>query len=179
MTDACVLALLAFVDGGLCGFRAAAGRDGSIGKRGYYLRAVMRATLWAMVGTAIAALVAWLLVITATEPIRAWITLRTAGHTLVLLYGGFATVTLMTLGFYVAPIGDYRVLTSVLVLGPLTLVRPLVIAGGLAFVSWRSGDLRVTVMAGFAALIVLSWERLLGRRYASMSATPSSLRGES
>jgi hypothetical protein len=53
-----------------------------------------------------------------------------------------------------------------IVLGPLTLVRPLVIPGGLAFAAVRASDARVWVAAGAAAISMLALESMLARAYA-------------
>ena len=73
---------------------------------------------------------------------------------------------LATFAIYFAPIGDFRVLTSVIVFGPLTLARPWIILGGLVAAAALVPDVRVVVVAVVAGTSMLSFEKLLARRYA-------------
>lgn len=163
MTVAIALAILAFVDCTLCGFRMAAGRNGLLEKRVYYARAVCRA---ALAGALVVGLHAALVFALSTGAPEAWSAFVEAGRLLVLVYGIFAATIMLAFGFYFAPIGDFRVLTNVIVFGPLTLARRAVIVGGMVAASWRVADPRVTAVAASATLAMLAFEPLLGRAYA-------------
>jgi hypothetical protein len=159
------LALLALFDALLSGFRAAAGRDGRILKAAYYRAAVTRA---AVAGVAVivanAAFVA-ALVASARDPAIAWLALVEAGGRCVAVFGVFATVTFVALLFWFAPSRELRIVPTLLVLGPLTLVRPLVIAGGLVYASVGAGDWRVWAAAAVAGTSMLAVEAALGNLY--------------
>ena len=66
---------------------------------------------------------------------------------------------------YFAPVGDFRVLTNVIVFGPLSLLRRLVMVGGLVAAVVRVPDVRVAVMALSAGIAMLAFEPLLERAY--------------
>lgn len=162
MSVAIIIASLAALDIMMCGFRAAAGRDGRIDKRGYYRAAYARAAAFAVGVIALCSFVAWLLVETAPDPELAWHRLVHAGTFAAVVFGGFAAVTLAALALWLAPIPEVRVLATVTVLGPLTLVRSLVIGGGLIGASIVSPHPRVWVMAGVGAIAILAAEPVLG-----------------
>jgi hypothetical protein len=158
MSIAIALAVLAFTDCLLCGFRMAAGRNGMLGKRAYYTRAVARAAGWGalLVASHVALVVA----------LGGWDLFLEAGRVLVWVYATFASAIFLAFGFYFAPIGDFRVMTNVIVFGPLTLARRGVIAGAMALAVWRVPDSRVALVAVTATISMLAFEPLLGRRYA-------------
>lgn len=159
------LILLALFDVLLSGTRAAAGRDGRIAKPPYYREAGVRA-LWAgvLVVAGNAALVS-VLVATAPAPDAAWEAMRHAGVRCVEVFGAFATLTLVAILFWFAPVRELRIVPTLVVLGPLTLVRPLVIVGGLLFAVADAPAGRVWVAAVAAGVSMLGIEAVLGWRY--------------
>jgi hypothetical protein len=167
VTAVALLALLVVVDGAFSGFRVAAGCNGRIGKRAYYAAATLRGAGVSTALLAVNVLIAWLLVRSAADPASTWTRFQEAATVLVRVYGAYATLTLGTLVFYVLPIGEYRLLTSVLVLGPMTLIRPLVIVVGLVLAVADGHEPRVAIMAVFAGVTALGCERWLRRRYAN------------
>lgn len=164
MTAAILLAILVLFDAGLAGFRAAAGRDGRIAKGSYFRMAVARSFVGALGLLAINLGVVGALVL--TGPTETWAVMTRAAALCVWIFGAFATVTLAAFAFWFSPIEEYRLLSTVIVLGPLTLIRPLIIVGGLAAACVAVPDVRVIVVASFAALSMLSFEHLIGRAHA-------------
>jgi hypothetical protein len=165
VTIAVLLALLALFDAMLAGFRAAAGRDGRIDKRVYFRRAMLRAGVGGVVVVGANVGLVGILAATAPDPDATWHELVRAGTTCVWIFGAFATATLAALAFWFSPLPEYRLLASIIVLGPLTLVRPVVIAGGLGVAAVTSGDPRVWVAAAVAAVSMLGFEHVLGRAH--------------
>lgn len=166
MIVALLLASLALFDATLAGTRAALGRDGRIDKRSYVLRALARAVAWsaavvAAVATATAATVA-----TAPDPSATWRELVEAGRVCLCVFGAFAAVTLCALVVLLSPLRDHRVLASMVVFGPLTMLRPVVVVVGLGFAASRSPDARVWLVAMLGAGVLLGFERWMGRAYA-------------
>jgi len=166
-----LLGTLAFVDGTLCGFRAAAGRNPRIFMTGYYRRALVRGAVFAVATIAVFLLVALGLVGAGV----AWTELELTAARLVMVYGAFASLVLLALGLYLVGSFDFAVLASVLVLGPFTLLRPWVIAGGAVWAalvapSWLAGALAVVAgatMVGFERLLDVGsppWRGLEGDR---------------
>lgn len=162
-----MLAALAWFDLLLAGFRAAAGRDGAIDKRAYFRGAIARAARFGLVLVGLNGLVAAALVLTSPAPGAVWLELLRAGDTCVWVFGTFATLTLAALAFWISPNSESQLLASIIVLGPLTLARPLVIVGGLAFAATRSAEPRVWIAAAIAGITMLGSERILGRSHAT------------
>jgi hypothetical protein len=161
------LALLVLVDTLLAGFRAAAGRDGRIGKGPYYRAALTRAALAGVLLVAANAVLVAALVASAPDPHAAWQDLLRAGSRCIFVFGVFATITLMAIGFWLAPFAELRLLPTLVVLGPLTLIRPLVVTGGLLYAAIDTSTPRVWIVAIVAWASMLGIEPLLGRAHAS------------
>jgi hypothetical protein len=166
MTTVLALAALALVDTLLAGFRAAAGRDGRIAKAPYYRVAIARSAPAGVALVAVNAALVAVLVATAPDRAAAWDTMLRAGAHCVTVFGAFATLTLIAIAFWLVPHSELRLLPTLLVLGPLTLVRPTVIVAGLLYVAIRVPDARVWAAAVAACVSMLGIEHVLGRRYA-------------
>lgn len=166
MTDAALLAALAIVDCLLAGFRAAAGREGRLAKTRYYRAAVLRGLLAGTLLVGLHVVLALGLLATSPAPGETWRACIGAAELLVVVFGGFATVVLAAFAVYFLPVGEFRVITSVVVFGPLTLMRPLVIVGGLGLAAAASGSGRVALLAASAGVSMLAFEHVLGRSYA-------------
>jgi hypothetical protein len=159
------LVSLALFDAVLSGVRAAAGRDGRIDKPPYYRAALPRALAVGVAVVAANAALAAGLVACAAEPAAVWANLLRAGARAVDVFGVFATVTLLALLFWFAPFRELRIVPTLVVLGPLTLVRPLVIAAGLLHAAIGASDWRVWLVAGCAGASMLGVEAIVGRAY--------------
>jgi hypothetical protein len=157
VTVAIVLSVLAMFDLLLAGFRAVAGREGLTTKGPLFRRGLARAGAWACV--VIAAHVALVVLL------DAWPAMLAAGRDAIWVFGAFATVTALSIAFWFAPKHVLRLLPTILVLGPLTLLRPLVIVGGLTWAAARSPEPRVWLVAASAGISMLAFEHVLGRRY--------------
>jgi hypothetical protein len=138
-----------------------------IAKGDYYRRALAHGAAAALLIVAAHAALAAALVASAADPAGAWQELLRAGRDCVAVFGTFATLTSIAIAFWFAPSRELRLLPTLLVLGPLTLVRPLVIVSGLAFAAIRTPTPRVWAIALAAAASMLALESLLGRQHAS------------
>ena len=167
MTIVAALATLVFFDALLAGFRAAAGRDGRIAKRDYYRRAVARGAAAAVLIVGAHAVFVAVLVASAPDAAGAWRDLLRAGRDCVVIFGVFAVLATVAIAFWFAPSRELRLVPTLLVLGPLTLVRPLVIVSGLTFAAVRNPTTRVLIAALAAAATMLALEHVLGRQHAS------------
>ncbi len=154
-----LLAVLVLVDGAFCGFRAAAGRNPRIFLWPYYARAMRRGLAVAAVVVASFLGAAYALRAGVSEAL--WGDLVVAADGMVAVYGVYATLVVAALALYGFGAFDLSVLATVLVLGPFTLVRPLVILGGAVFASARTGDPIVIAFAIAAGLVMVSFERIL------------------
>lgn len=166
MTTAILLGVLALFDGLLAGFRAAAGRDGRIDKRHYFRFAIGRAALGGVVLLALNVALVAVLVLSGDRSV-VWAELVRAGELCVWIFGSFATLTIAAMVFWFSPIPEYRLLSSIIVLGPLTLLRPFVIAGGLVLACAGTSEPRVWIAAIAAGLTMLSFEHVIGRLHAT------------
>jgi len=139
------------------------GRCSLIRKRSYYARALFRGIAGAQV-VSMLALAALLLTSTFSgrrDALRADLE-STAGHML-LVFLPYAALVLFNLALRLIPSTDIRSATSVLVLGPLTAIRPLVmIAGALSAIS-RSELLETRFLGAFILALMLSLEFFLNR----------------
>jgi hypothetical protein len=153
-----LLALLVLVDGTLCGFRAAAGRNPRLFLRDYYAASMRRAAGLALVIVLGFGGVAMAVRAGGDEGFAA---LLAAADAMVLVYGVYATVVLLALGLYLLGNFDLGVLATVLVLGPFTLVRPLIIVAGAVAAAWASPHWLAVTFSLAGAGTMLAFERLL------------------
>jgi hypothetical protein len=165
MTIPILLAVLAVVDATFAGFRAAAGRDGRIDKRVYFRGALLRGALLGVLLVGVLSVITGLLVATAGDPVTAWAELVAAATTCVWIFGVFATLTLGALAFWFSPIPEYRLLASIIVLGPLTLIRPYVIVAALAVAAIGSSGPRVWIVALLGGVSMIGLEHVAGRAH--------------
>ncbi len=161
--NAFLLWILCVTDAAFAGYRDAAGRDARIFKVELYRRSVRRG-LRAGLGVTLAtgALAAVVVAVAPSPEMRFAELLSTAGSMLPIL-GVYATVVLMALGLWATAEADVRTLASVTVLGPFTLIRPLVIAAAGAVGAWRAPSIPVAVVALAACALQLAIEPALAR----------------
>ena len=151
-----LLGVLAFIDGTLSGFRAAAGRNPRIFLWGYYSASMRRGALGSLLTIGL-----FLGVGLCLPGEETWPCLLVAANKLVMVYGAFATLVLAALGLYLSSSFDLGVLASVIVLGPFTLARPLVILCGAAWAAATSESLAAAAFSLAAALVMANFERVL------------------
>jgi hypothetical protein len=162
------LVFLALVDGALLGFRAGAGRVGLVDKSAHVRRAVrlglLASAIVALVGVALA------LGITAFSSPDRWTRLVSGGRAAVHVFGLFAALMLAALSVWLLPFTDLRTFVTVSLLGPGTLVRPLVVVAGMAYAFVRVPTWEVGVLAVYGTVSMLSLERWLTRRFFPVDA---------
>jgi len=159
------LSALALFDVLLSGTRAAAGRDGRIAKPPYYRAAGLRAVAAGALLIAGNAALVGALVATAPQPSDAWLLMLRAGVRCVEVFGAFATLTLIAILFWFAPVRELRIVPTLVVLGPLTLIRPFVIVGGLLYAVAGVASWRVWLAGVAAGVSMIGIEFVLGRAY--------------
>jgi hypothetical protein len=152
-----VLVLLALIDAGFAGFRAATGRNARIRKRSYYLLVAYRGFGGGAVGLGLVALVA-AVGLGSSADAGAHNELVRAGTRMLWALAPFvALVVVSLLAYWVLPM---RASTFVILvgLGPFTLVRPVVVLGVTVWSVLGSVDWLVWVVATAAAVSVLAVE---------------------
>ena len=155
-----LLWLLATVDSAFIGYRDAAGRSALIDKRHYYRRALLRGALMGQIAVAIAGTVALGMLATSAQPARLFATLDSVAMRMLMIYVPYALILIATFFVRGIPSVDIRSITSVLVFGPFTLIRPLVVLAGAIW-----GFLAAPT-AGVALLLVLVVTLMLGMEFA-------------
>ena len=156
-----VLGVLALLDGCFSGFRAAAGRDPRTDKRAYARAACAQGARGGLVVLALITVCS--LVAVADRPARYAEFVR-AGTRMLLVLAPYAVLVLAALLGYVSlQRTSLQTLMGTLVLGPFTLIRPLVVVVAVLFgLSVPDPAVRaVTVLSGG---LVLAVEPLLRRR---------------
>lgn len=154
------LAVLALVDAAFAGFRDAAGRNPRIRKLGYFRRALRRGLRAGAVSCATVAIVVVVLIARARAPAEVYAALAEAATLWLWPLGVYATLVLLALGVWLSAEPDIRVLASVIVLGPFTLVRPWLIAGSCVWVVTASGSVEAvlaSIAAAAAQLTIEPW----------------------
>ena len=155
-----LLWLLATVDSAFIGYRDAAGRSALIDKRHYYRRALLRGALMGQIAVAIAGTVALAMLATSGQPAQLLATLDSVAMRMLMIYVPYALILIATFFVRAIPSVDIRSITSVLVFGPFTLIRPLVVLAGAIW-----GFLAAPT-AGVALLLVLVVTLMLGMEFA-------------
>ena len=153
--------LLVLLDGGFAGYRARAGRYARIRRLPHDLRAVAK-------GCAAGALVAVLaaaaaVALSAVSPTGALDPhAREAAHRILYVAGGYSVLVIAAFVPFLTGSPDLRSLTTVVLFGPLTLIRPVLVIGACLLAAWgQSAHVAATVAVGGA--LVLAQDVLLDR----------------
>lgn len=158
-----LLCLLALLDAALAGYRAAAGRNALIDKRPYYRAAVLRGLGGGAVCLALTGAAAGLALAAAADRAALLRDFLAAGSSLARVYVPYAAAVGLAFAIFALPIGDTRILTSVIVFGPFTLVRPWVMAAGAALGVVTAPRPETALVVGVAVATLLGQERVLAR----------------
>jgi hypothetical protein len=143
---ACVVLLVA--DGAFCGLRAVVGRTGRLYTGPLVARAMaLGGTLGLLAGSGLLLLGVLLLGWPPTRQDE----LSVALDTLLWGYGTLATLILLGYLLRLVPSIDVRSLSSMLLFGPITLLRPIVIVGVAGLAAGLSRDGLVALLVGLAA----------------------------
>jgi hypothetical protein len=162
-----LLYLLALLDGLLCGGRVSMGRCALIHKRAYYARALVRGLLGAQVISTIA-LAALLLVNRFSANQTVFVTdLEDAAERMLWVFVPYAVAVVGSLALRMIPSTDLRSATSVVALGPLTAMRPLLMVAGVLYGICGSQLLETRVLGLFILGLMLSLEYFLNRAAAA------------
>lgn len=157
---------LALLDGLLCGARVAMGRSAVIRKRGYYVRAQIRGLIGAQIisGIALAALgMVWILAANRAA-LRA--DLETAAGCMLWIFLPYAALVVGNILLRLVPSTDVRSATSVMMLGPLTAIRPLVMVTGVLYGISASRLWETRALGLFILALMLGLEFVLNLRAA-------------
>ena len=165
---AVLLWLLATVDSAFIGYREAAGRNALIEKRAYYRRALIRGALFGQLAVLIVGAIALVALVSSSNAGALFSSIELVGARMLSVYVPYAVVILITFCIRALPSVDIRSITSVLIFGPFTFIRPIVVLAGAVWgvvaapnpVTVALTVLIVTLMLGLEA--ALSWLRSRG-----------------
>jgi hypothetical protein len=125
-----LLWLLATVDSAFIGYREAAGRNALIEKKAYYRHALIRGALFGQLAVLIAGVITAIALLTSDNARALFGKLELIGARMLLVYIPYALIILLALSIRALPSVDIRSITSTLIFGPFTLIRPLVVLLG-------------------------------------------------
>ena len=161
-----LLSVLAMLDGLLCGARVSMGRSALIAKRRYYLRAQFRGLVGAQIVSTIALIA--LILVNLVSPNRLVLRsdLQAAAGRMLWIFLPYAVLVLGNILLRLAPSTDIRSATSVMMLGPLTAIRPLVMIVGVLYGIWPSTLWETRLLGLFILGLMLGLEYALNRQAA-------------
>jgi hypothetical protein len=164
------LYFLALLDGVLCGLRTSMGRNARIGKFWYYTRATIRGLVGAQMVSTMALGALLLVAVLSPNSAELRTDLQESAGRMLRIFLPYAAFVLGSLALRAIPSTDLRSASSVIFLGPLTAMRPLVMIAGVAYgISrsrlWETRALGLTILA-----LMLSLEYALNRWMARIQA---------
>ena len=165
---AVLLWLLATVDSAFIGYREAAGRNALIEKRAYYRRALIRGALFGQLAVLIVGVITAIAIVSSSNAGALFSSIELVGARMLTVYVPYALIILITFCIRALPSVDIRSITSVLIFGPFTFIRPLVVLAGAVWgvvaaptaITIALTVLIVTLMLGLEA--ALAWLRSRG-----------------
>jgi hypothetical protein len=165
---AALLWLLATVDSAFIGYREAAGRNALIDKRSYFRHALIRGALFGQLAVLIVGVTTVIVLISVRDAGFLFSDLELIGARMLMVYVPYAVILLITFCVRAIPSVDIRSITSVLIFGPFTFIRPLVVLVGAVWgvlaapsaITIALTVLIVTLMLGLGSF--LSWLRSRG-----------------
>jgi len=125
-----LLWLLATIDSAFIGYREAAGRNALIEKSAYFRRALVRGALFGQLAVLIVGVITAIVLVTSSDPAGLFSKFETVGARMLTVYVPYAVVLLITFFIRAVPSVDIRSITSVLIFGPFTFIRPLIVLAG-------------------------------------------------
>lgn len=157
-----LLWLLATVDSAFIGYREAAGRNALIEKGAYFRRALIRGALFGQLAVLIAGVVSVIALATSNDAPALISKFELVGARMLTVYIPYALIILITFCIRTVPSVDIKSITSVLIFGPFTFIRPLiVIAGAVWGVLAAPGAITIAITVLIVSLM-LGLEHALG-----------------
>jgi len=158
-----LLWLLATLDSAFIGYREAAGRNALIEKRGYFRRAMIRGLIAGQIAVAIVGLVALGFLATTSQPAKLVDNFEVVATRMLMIYLPYTAIIILT--FFIRAIRsvDIRSITSVLVFGPFTLIRPVVVLAGVIWGLLAAPTRPILFLLVLIVFLMLGMEYVLGR----------------
>jgi hypothetical protein len=177
---ALLLYCLAILDSAFIGFRSAMGQRGEIDKRGWLLRACLHGAFMGHICVAISGLAVLLVTFTNSDPQRVWGLLNHCALHMLYIFSPYAGLILIGLVFRSSiPILDVRCAFNLVLFGPFTVLRPIVVAAGLIYGASVTPGWQVAVIAVLVAILMLGLEPTLIRYYRKQFWDPNLVSNDS
>ncbi len=157
--------LLATIDSAFTGYREAAGRNALIDKRAYYRRALIRGALLGQVAVLIVGVITAVTLIVSNDARALFTNMESVGARMLTVYVPYALILLITFLVRAFPSVDIRSITSVLIFGPFTFIRPVVVLAGAVWgIVAAPGAITIVLTVLIVSLMlglgqVISWMR--------------------
>jgi L-asparagine transporter-like permease len=158
-----LLWLLATLDSAFIGYREAAGRNALIEKKAYYRRALIRGALVGQLAVLIAGVIAAIALASSDNPRELFGQLESIGARMLLVYIPYALIILIALSIRALPSVDIRSITSTLIFGPFTFIRPLVVFLGAVWGILAAPGAVTVALVVLIVCLMLGLEWTLGR----------------
>ena len=158
---ALLLWVMATMDAAFAGYREAAGRSALIDKRAYYRRALLRGALFGQVAVGVAGAAVAVSLLLSPAPRAVLRELEAVGSRMLIVYVPYAVIILFTFAVRAAPSVDLRSITSVVIFGPFTLIRPVVVLAGVVWGFLAAPGLNVFLLCLLILSLMLSLERVM------------------
>lgn len=139
------------------------GRCPLIRKRGYYARALFHGIAGAQVVSMLALAALLLTGVLSLRHDALRVDLESTASRMLRVFLPYAALVVFNLALRLIPSTDIRSATSVLMLGPLTAVRPLIMIVGVFYGISRSGLVETRLLGAFVLALMLSLEFALNR----------------
>ena len=158
-----LLWLLATLDSAAIGYRDAAGRNALIEKRDYYRWAMIRGALFGQVAVALVGVVVVGMLVLSPEPAKLLASFEQVAARMLIVYVPYALILIITFSIRAIPSVDVRSITSVLVFGPFTLIRPLVVLAGAVWGVLAAPTVHVLILMVLIVFLMLGMEYSLDK----------------
>jgi L-asparagine transporter-like permease len=158
-----LLWLLATLDSAFIGYREAAGRNALIEKKTYYRHALIRGALFGQLAVLMAGVVAAIALASSNNAWELFGKLERIGARMLLVYIPYALIILITLSIRALPSVDIRSITSTVIFGPFTLIRPLVVLLGAVWGILAAPGAVTVALVVLIVCLMLGLEWTLGR----------------
>jgi hypothetical protein len=155
--------LLATIDAAFIGYREAAGRSALINKRRYYQKAMLRGVLFGQFAIAVAGIFILLAARQSSEPTLFIAELERVGARMLIVYVPFALVIFLAFAARAIPSVDIKSITSTVIFGPFTLLRPFVAVGGIVYGLFAAPRSIIFLLAALVLSLMLGLEMIISR----------------
>ena len=156
-----LLCFLAAIDSAFIGYREAAGRNALIEKSAYYRHALFRGALFGEAAVLLVGVVTAVALFISGDALGLLFDLDLVGARMLTVYVPYALILLLTFCIRALPSVDMRSITSVLIFGPFTFIRPVVVLVGAIWGVLAAPSPTMIVLVALIVCLMLGLESVL------------------